>query len=205
MRDRRADSRFDNIRLRFRSSRTQLVWSEPDRLFLYWSRFSSSEPEPELNVLGSFRLETSEPELGAGFRVSEPELEVTGSWENGGLETAGGSWSRWKRNGVSQGGKPGSKGFPRKESAGKVGGKADNMAGKGGSWRGRGEEGKREELLERREVFMNKTMGSLGGHFGHSTFRLLSHAALLVVDPFWKVIGAYISMWAPTLSLVMKK
>lgn len=92
MRDRRADSRFDIIRLRFRSSK-RLVSSEPDRFFLKLSRLSSSS-EPGLNALGSLRFESSEPELGAGLGVSEPELEVTGSWEIGRLKTAGSS--RWK-------------------------------------------------------------------------------------------------------------
>ncbi|KAF7136357.1 hypothetical protein RHSIM_Rhsim08G0090700 [Rhododendron simsii] len=58
IRDRLADSRFEIIRLRFRSSRINPVW------------FVSSEPG------------LSEPEFekkGFGFGFSEPELDITGS------------------------------------------------------------------------------------------------------------------------------
>lgn len=85
MRDRRADSRFDIIRLRFRSSTTEpkrLVPSEPGVKFLELLRLGSSEPE--LKFLDLFRFGSGEPDFGvagAGFEVYEPELELTGSWE----------------------------------------------------------------------------------------------------------------------------
>lgn len=81
MRDRRADSRFDIMRLRFRSSMTGpkrlLVPSERGFTFLELLR-----SEPELKFLELFRFGSVEPEFGvtgAGFDVSEPELELTGS------------------------------------------------------------------------------------------------------------------------------
>lgn len=69
MRDRRADSRFDIMRLRFRSSRT-----EPDRLVFNLFRFECSGPG-----FSSFWSGSWEPLLWDGFWVSEPELDVTGS------------------------------------------------------------------------------------------------------------------------------
>lgn len=63
-------------------------------------------------------------------------------------------------------GKPGSKGR-KNDSAGK----AVNIAGEAVYWWEGGEEGKREETMELRAVFMGKTGGSLGwpagGYFGH--------------------------------------
>lgn len=116
------------------------------------------------------------------------------------MKTAGSS----KRNvgsWLSQGGKPGSKGFPRKASAEKEAGKVDNMAGKWFCGRGRGEEGKREEMNERRAVFKGKTMGSQVGPTGGISVilgQLLSQAALVVVGlAFKSPNGAYISIWSP--------
>lgn len=73
MRDRLADSRFDIIRLSFRSSILEVVGltlgfgsSEPG-LKLFIVRFSSSEPESE--------------DAGFGFEFSKPELgKKAGSW-----------------------------------------------------------------------------------------------------------------------------
>lgn len=80
MRDRLADSRFDIIRLRFRSSITEAGWvgsSEPDG----WFGSSGQELELVLFLFGWFG--SSEPELEItdfGFEWSEPELDITGSW-----------------------------------------------------------------------------------------------------------------------------
>ena len=87
IRDRRADSRFDIIRLRLRSSAAES------------SRFGPSEPEFECK---GFRFGPSEQEFeltGFLFDSSDPEFERTGSCD----------WKMEKSSWLSQGVKPPSK------------------------------------------------------------------------------------------------
>ncbi|KAE9466765.1 hypothetical protein C3L33_01327, partial [Rhododendron williamsianum] len=138
IRDRLADSRFEIIRLRFRSSGINPVW------------FVSSEPglsEPEFEKKG-FGFGFSDPELditgsGGVCEFSEPELDITGlsaillDKKDGSC-----SWKGKKGSWHSHGGKPPSKaenGVPNIPSTDGKAGKADNMArktayNKGGRW-----------------------------------------------------------------------
>lgn len=117
MRDRRADSRFDIIRLRFRSS-TIGGSSEPE-LELFRFRFSSFEPEFELICIG--------------LELSEPELEKTGSCVGSRPKTGSSCWNgkvgSWQYQGVKPPSKAG-KGVPKNPSEDNIAGKLDNMAGK---------------------------------------------------------------------------
>ncbi|KAA8531540.1 hypothetical protein F0562_006249 [Nyssa sinensis] len=119
MRDRLADSRFDNIRLLFRSSITGTA------------RFGSSEPELELFWFGSSKPESEE--IGFGFELSKPEFEMTGSC--GFSEKIMGSccWKSKRGSCESHGVKPPSKGghgIPSNPSKVDKEGKVDSMAGK---------------------------------------------------------------------------
>ena len=122
IRDRRADSRFDIIRLRFRSSTTVMdsaprLWFGPSES--PWFRFGSSDPEPEHEITGFREGKTSGSDF-VDCKASESEFEMTGS----------GDWMVWRNSGQSHGVKPVSKaenGFPNRES-GWIG-KADSMAG----------------------------------------------------------------------------
>lgn len=78
IRDRRADSRFDTIRLRFRSSITGR-----------WLRTESG--------LSRFLFVTTEPDIDRS-ELSEPELENTGSCNGVGEKTE--PWSWWSRKNV---------------------------------------------------------------------------------------------------------
>lgn len=127
MRDLLADSRFDNMRLRLRSSTTESTGG-----FV-----ASSEPEPEFVFL-VFWSGSSEPDTGesrgGGLELAEQELEITGCWGSSGEKIWGSSCVGKGKGGSwhSQGEKPPSKAvreFPKKLSAGIMAGKADNMAG----------------------------------------------------------------------------
>lgn len=117
MRDLLADSRFDIILLRFRSSTTETgrfgpagEGLESDRLL-----FGSSDPEPEPENMGvgdwtGLSPEPVEFEVSAGLR----------GWMAG--------KSSWQSHGVNPPSKDGN-GFPRIESEdGKIGGKVEIMA-----------------------------------------------------------------------------
>lgn len=118
IRDRLADSRFDIMRLCFRSS-----MSEPELEFLEVLRFGSGEPE-------SWVVRTW------------LRLKLAGSWEDGGGVTTTTGSCAWKTNGGSwsiepQGNKPGSKignMFSRDEN---MTGAADNMGEKTSGEKGR--------------------------------------------------------------------
>lgn len=112
MRDRLADSRFDIILLRFRSSTGD---ASPFRLgsseqefelacfeFRFWS--GSSEPELEITVLGEGRASGSHS--GEWIKASEPEFEMTGLGKG-----LGGKYSRHS-HGVEPASKSGISGFP---------------------------------------------------------------------------------------------
>jgi hypothetical protein len=126
MRDLLADSRFDIIRLRFRSSTGDTSplgfgSSEPELEFKWFGfrpRSGSSEPELEMTGLGEWKASGSH--AGDRIKASEPELEKTGS----------GDWMDGKNSGQSHGVKPASKaenGFPNMVSTGKGTRYADNM------------------------------------------------------------------------------